>query len=33
MDLSNPVLLVALSTVIGAVFAMASGKLAGVLGK
>lgn len=33
MDLSNPVLLVALSTVIGAIFAMASGKLAGVLGK
>jgi hypothetical protein len=33
MDFSNPALLVIVSTVIGAVFAMASGKLAGVLGK
>ena len=33
MDLSNPVLLVALSTVLGAIFGMLSGKLAGVLGK
>ena len=33
MDLTNPVLLVAVSTVLGAVFGMASGKLAGVLGK
>lgn len=33
MDLSNPALLVIISTVIGAVFAMASGKLAGMLGK
>jgi hypothetical protein len=33
MDLSNPVLLVVVSTVLGAVFGMASGKLAGVLGK
>ncbi|MDX1915382.1 MAG: DUF1097 domain-containing protein [Methylophilus sp.] len=33
MDLSNPVLLVAVSTVLGAVFGMASGKLAGTLGK
>jgi hypothetical protein len=33
MDITNPVLLVALSTVLGAVFGMASGKLAGVLGK
>jgi len=33
MDLSNPVLLVIVSTVLGAVFGMASGKLAGVLGK
>lgn len=33
MDLSNPVLLIALSTVVGALFGMASGKLAGVLGK
>ncbi|MGJ8618978.1 MAG: DUF1097 domain-containing protein [Methylophilaceae bacterium] len=33
LDLSNPALLVIISTVIGAVFAMASGKLAGVLGK
>ena len=32
-DLSNPVLLVIISTVIGALFGMASGKLAGVLGK
>jgi len=33
MDLSNPVLLVALSTVIGAVFGMLSGKLSGMLSK
>ena len=33
MDLSNPVLLVALSTILGAIFGMLSGKLAGVLGK
>jgi len=33
LDLTNPVLLVALSTLIGAIFGMASGKLAGVLGK
>lgn len=33
MDLSNPALLVIISTVIGTVFAMASGKLAGMLGK
>lgn len=33
MNLSNPVLLVIVSTVLGAVFGMASGKLAGVLGK
>lgn len=32
-DLTNPVLLVALSAIIGALFAAASGKLAGVLGK
>lgn len=32
-DISNPVLLVAVSVVLGAVFGMASGKLAGVLGK
>ena len=33
MDLSNPALLVIISTVIGALFAMVSGKLAGMLGK
>ncbi len=33
MDLSNPVIVVAISTVLGALFGMASGKLAGVLGK
>ena len=33
MDLTNPVLLVALSTVLGAIFGMLSGKLAGILGK
>ena len=33
MDLTNPVLLVALSTVIGAIFGMLSGKLSGMLGK
>jgi hypothetical protein len=33
LDLTNPVLLVALSVVIGTLFAAASGKLAGMLGK
>lgn len=33
MDLSNPVLIVIISTVIGALFGMASGKLSGMLGK
>jgi hypothetical protein len=33
MDLTNPVLLVAVSTVLGALFGMASGKLAGAIGK
>ena len=33
MDLTNPVLLVAISVVLGAVFGMVSGKVAGVLGK
>ena len=33
MDLSNPALLVIVSTVLGAVFGLASGKLAGVIGK
>ena len=33
MNLTNPVLLVALSTVLGAVFGMVSGKVAGMLGK
>ena len=33
MDMTNPVLLVALSTVLGAVFGMLSGKLSGMLGK
>jgi hypothetical protein len=33
MDLSNPVLLVIVSTVLGAVFGMVSGKVAGALGK
>ncbi len=33
MDMSNPVLLVVVSTVLGAVFGMVSGKLAGALGK
>ncbi len=33
LNLSNPVLLVALSTVLGAIFGMLSGKLAGALGK
>ena len=33
MDMTNPVLLVIVSTVIGAVFGMLSGKLAGMLGK
>jgi hypothetical protein len=32
-DLTNPVLLIAVSVVLGAVFGWASGKLAGVLGK
>ncbi|MEQ1488384.1 MAG: DUF1097 domain-containing protein [Methylotenera sp.] len=33
MNMSNPVLLVAVSVVLGALFGMASGKLAGMLGK
>ena len=33
MDVTNPVILVAVSTVLGAVFGMVSGKLAGALGK
>lgn len=33
MNLTNPVLLVIVSTVIGAIFGMLSGKLAGMLGK
>jgi hypothetical protein len=33
MNLTNPVLLVALSTVLGAIFGMLSGKLSGMLGK
>ena len=33
MNMSNPVLLVVVSTVLGAVFGMVSGKLAGALGK
>ncbi|HSH73953.1 MAG TPA: DUF1097 domain-containing protein [Methylophilaceae bacterium] len=33
LNLTNPVLLIALSTVLGALFGLASGKLAGVLGK
>lgn len=33
MDMTNPVLLVIVSTVIGAVFGMVSGKVAGMLGK
>lgn len=33
MDLSNPALIVIISSVLGAVFGLASGKLAGVLGK
>jgi len=33
MDMSNPALLVIVSTVIGAVFGLVSGKLAGALGK
>jgi Protein of unknown function (DUF1097) len=33
MNMSNPVLLVAVSVVLGALFGMASGKLAGALGK
>lgn len=32
-DLTNPVLLIALSSVVGALFGMLSGKLAGMLGK
>ena len=32
-DLTNPVLLVSLSVVLGAIFGMLSGKLAGILGK
>ncbi len=33
MDMTNPVLLVAVSTVLGAIFGMISGKVAGMLGK
>jgi len=33
LNLTNPVLLIALSTVIGAIFGMLSGKLSGMLGK
>ncbi len=33
MDMTNPVILVAVSTVLGALFGMVSGKLAGALGK
>ena len=33
LDLSNPVLLIALSTVIGALFGVASAKLAGAIGQ
>jgi len=33
MDMTNPVLLVAVSVVLGALFGMASGKVAGMLGK
>jgi hypothetical protein len=33
MNMTNPVLLIALSVVLGAIFGMVSGKLAGVLGK
>lgn len=33
MDLSNPAILVIISTVLGAVFGLASGKLAGAIGK
>lgn len=33
MDLTNPVLLVAISVILGAVFGMVSGKVAGMLGK
>ena len=33
MNLTNPVILVAISTVLGAVFGMISGKVAGMLGK
>ena len=33
MDMTNPVLLVAVSSVLGAVFGMVSGKVAGMLGK
>jgi hypothetical protein len=33
MDMSNPVILVIISTVLGAVFGMVSGKVAGALGK
>jgi hypothetical protein len=32
MDMTNPVILVAISTVLGAVFGMASGKVSGMLG-
>jgi hypothetical protein len=33
MDMTNPVLMVAASVVLGAIFGMLSGKLAGALGK
>ena len=33
MDMTNPVLLVIVSTVLGAIFGMVSGKVAGMLGK
>ena len=33
MDMTNPVLLVAVSAVLGAVFGMISGKVAGMIGK
>ena len=33
MNLTNPVLLVIVSTILGAIFGMVSGKLAGMIGK
>jgi hypothetical protein len=33
MDMTNPVLLVIVSTIAGAIFGMVSGKVAGMLGK